>query len=425
MDDRSNYSQMSVISHYNLNNYNPDLSFQMNLNNNNIDDDELLNSLFDSLDKNLSESFKTLTQCFICLTISNNPLACPKCNNFACKKCFLKYFGNSSRKECPLCKQLISKSELKQKKIINQLEKIMSKNDTRENKIKELSDLINDQKYKWDNEGNEKVNNMINKMLKYQDYLKDYRNEYDNFFIEVKTILDETFDKYENKIKEIINSLTSYNSKYNLDFKKRIMDCIEKDKKKKKDNKSNNDRDNVSFLVREIVSMEREHFNEEKRENEENEENGKYKTENFILERIVKNYNEFLSKPPIIMPNLSYYSPISIDLSKKDLNEEYIKKKGYNVHVGDFEIKFKFRQDNFYSVLCKFYLKNNKNAIYLINQKKKLLDSKSYEIIPMKLSSKNSICTYSALIDLEEFKNNSKSIINMETKIQIFSMINN
>ena len=43
----------------------------------------------------------------------------------------------------------------------------------------------------------------------------------------------------------------------------------------------------------------------------------------------------------------------------------------------------------------------------------------------MKLSSKNSICTYSALIDLEEFKNNSKSIINMETKIQIFSMINN
>jgi hypothetical protein len=341
----------------------------MDLNNNDVDDDELLNSLFDSLNKNLSESFMTLTQCFICLTPSNNPLACPKCNNFACKKCFLKFFGNSSKKECPLCKQLISKSELKQKKIIKQLEKIMCKNDSRENKIKELSDLINDQKFKWDNEGSAKINNMINKMLKFQDYLKEYRNEYDNFFIEIKNILDETFDKYEKKIKEIINSLTSYNSKYNFDFKKRIMECIEKDKKNKKENKSNIDRDNASFLVREIVSMEREHFNEEKKENEEN---GKFKRENYILERIVKDYNEFLAKPPIIMPNLSYYSPISIDLSKKDLNEEYIKKKGYNVHIGDFEIKFLFRQDNFYSALCKFYLKNNKNAIYLINQKKKI-----------------------------------------------------
>ena len=422
MDSRSNFSQNSVITHYNLNNYNPDISFQMNYNSN-FDDDELLNDLYDSLNKNISESFMNLTQCFICLSPSSNPLACPKCNNFACKKCFLKYFGNENRKDCPLCKQSINKSDLKQKKIIKELEKIMCKNDTKENKIKELSDLINDQKFKWDNEGNMKTNNMINKMLKYQDNLKEYRNEYELFFIECKKILDETFDKYENKIKEIINSLISYNNKQSLDFKKRIMESIEKDKKKKKENNSNIDRDNVSFLVREIVSMEREHFNEEIRENEENNEN---KKGYLILSRIVKDYNLFIEKPPLITPNLSYYSLISIDLLKKDLNEEYVKKKGYNVHVGDFEIKFKFRQDNFYSALCKFYFKNNnKNAIYLITQKKKLVDSKSFEIIAMKLTSNKSVCTYSALIDLEEFKNNSKSIINMETKIQIFSLINN
>ena len=54
-----------------------------------------------------------------------------------------------------------------------------------------------------------------------------------------------------------------------------------------------------------------------------------------------------------------------------------------------------------------------------------MIDSKSFEIIPMKLNSNKNVCTYSALIDLEEFKNNSKATINMETKIQIFSIINN
>ena len=200
MDSRSNYSQMSNVTHLNLDNYNPDISFQMNFDNNNdnndnIDDDELLNSLFDSLDKNLSESFNILTQCFICLSPSINPLACPKCNNFACKKCFLKYFGDENSKNCPLCKQSIFKGDLKKKKIIKQLEKIMCKNDTRENKIKELSDLIKDQKFKWDNEGN--INNMMNKMIKFQDLLKEYRDEYEKFFVNCKNILDETFEKYE------------------------------------------------------------------------------------------------------------------------------------------------------------------------------------------------------------------------------------
>jgi hypothetical protein len=304
---------------------------------------------------------------------------------------------------------------LKKKKIIKQLEKIMFKNDTRENKIKELSDLISDKNFEWNNEGN--INNMINKMVKYQDNLKEYRNEYEIFFINCKKILDETFDKYENKIKGIINSLISYNSNQSFDFKKRIIESIEKDKKRKKDS---NDKDNVSFLVKEIISMEREHFNSEQKEN-------KFFSPKYdsSLMNLIKDYNEFLAKPPLIMPNISYYNVISIDLEKKDLNEEYIKKKGYNVHVGDFEIKFKFRQDNFYSSECKFYFKSNKNSIYFVTQKKRMIDSKSFEIIPMKLNSNKNVCTYSALIDLEEFKNNSKATINMETKIQIFSLINN
>ena len=186
-------------------------------------------------------------------------------------------------------------------------------------------------------------------------------------------------------MKVIINSLLSYNNKYSFDFKKRIMESIEKDKKNYKEKNNNKDKDTVSFLVKEIVSMERDHFNEE---NKEDNEDKKY---NSILIKIIKDYNEFIAKPPSIIPNISYYSLISVELTKRDLDEEYIKKKGYNVHIGDFEIKFKFKQDNFYSTLCKFYFKNTKNAIFFISQKKKLIDSNTFEIIPMKLSSNKNI----------------------------------
>ena len=46
----------------------------------------LLKSLNESLNKDLSQSVLELVKCFICYNQVVDPLSCPKCNNFACKK---------------------------------------------------------------------------------------------------------------------------------------------------------------------------------------------------------------------------------------------------------------------------------------------------------------------------------------------------
>ena len=99
-----------VISHNNDNN--------IQLSGKSINDDKknslkssyrILNNLYDSVSKDLSQSVRDLTNCFICLSPATNPLSCPKCNNFACKACLKKYFNNS-KKSCPLCKNTHEKS---------------------------------------------------------------------------------------------------------------------------------------------------------------------------------------------------------------------------------------------------------------------------------------------------------------------------
>ena len=112
-------SQMTQVSKYNLDNFNPEMSFQINLNNidcNNKDKnsffiDTLSSDLKSFLKSDLSESVMNLTQCCICLSPAANPLSCPRCNNFACKKCLDSYFGNEEFKQCPLCKQEIEKNK--------------------------------------------------------------------------------------------------------------------------------------------------------------------------------------------------------------------------------------------------------------------------------------------------------------------------
>ena len=54
--------------------------------------------------------------------------------------------------------------------------------------------------------------------------------------------------------------------------------------------------------------------------------------------------------------------------------------------------------------------------------KKKVIDSKFYEIIPMKDVSDSNHFIYEALIDLNELNDDEKTI-RLETKIQIFSVI--
>ena len=120
----------------------------------------LLNDLNESLNKNLTESVFDFMKCFICLSQTNDPLSCPKCNNFACKRCLENYFGEQTKKKCPLCKQDIIFEEMKENRIIREIENILNKDDTKKNKINELSKLIEKNKNKW-KEQTHYINNII------------------------------------------------------------------------------------------------------------------------------------------------------------------------------------------------------------------------------------------------------------------------
>ena len=145
--------EYSLMSKLDLENFNPEMSFQITLDNykdknvnNNPSIDLISNDLKMKLKKDISDSVMNLTQCFICLSIAEHPLSCPKCNNFACKKCLEDYFGDETEKKCPLCKSVINKNELVKNKTIREVEKILYKKDTKNHKIRELAKLYEEKK---------------------------------------------------------------------------------------------------------------------------------------------------------------------------------------------------------------------------------------------------------------------------------------
>ena len=409
LDEISNASAAfrDDISKKDLNGFSPDLSFQINFNNNNEDSiNILLTDLKDSLNNELSESVVKLTQCYLCLSSAINPTKCPKCNNFACKKCFEKYLGDNTKK-CPICKKNIKKKDLKKSKIIKEIEKIIYTDDPKDNKIKKLSKLIEEEKKIWENQKH-MCSDMLDRILKYQENLREYRKEYEIFFLKWKDIIDKTFDDYEFKVKKIVDYFLKYNQKYNNDLKNSIVKYHEL--KEKPVNKIE-DKD-INSLVNEIIYMDRSHFNEKKKEGNE--------VENK-LNLIIKKFKLLLLTPISIIPNISNYSVSSLDIKKEILDEGRIKNKAYNVHVGDYEINYYFEPDK-YTGLCTFDFKNNKSAVYIITLKK-IVESKYCEIIPMKLI--NRINHYEAIVNLNELKYDKNLIIKMETKIQIFCLIYN
>ena len=412
MDTISFSSKISKISKFDLDEFNPEVSFQ------NIS--HFFNK--EKYNNDLSESVMNLTQCFICLSTVNYPLSCPKCNNFACKKCFDNYFGYFNEKNCPLCKEKINKKDLKKNTTIREIEKILYKKDKKMNKEKELSKLIKEKKKMWENQ-EAYIKDILNELLKYQENLKIYRKEYELFFSNLKEMIENILQEYEETINKLINLLITYNEKYSVDFKtliikyKELRNIKEMDEKNKKDEIDNDNKinENIPSLVNEIISLERKHFNEEKK----NKDSNNNKNNKYCIEDIIYETTSFLMKPIVILPNLSTYSIGFITIDKKNIENGSIKQKGYNVHIGDYQIKFTFGGNSF-SSLCKFYFKNNNNAEYFITLKKEL--NKSYQIYPMKLISKKNIFTYEAQIDFNELKEEF-SQINIETKVQVFSLI--
>ena len=89
----------------NENQNNNNINNNNNLLNNNINSSALfLDELNNSFKDNISKSIFDLVNCFICLSPANDPLTCPKCNNFACKKCLKKYFNGNREKNALFAK---------------------------------------------------------------------------------------------------------------------------------------------------------------------------------------------------------------------------------------------------------------------------------------------------------------------------------
>ena len=400
---------MEQLSKLNLEGFNPEMSFQITLdnyedknNNENPSIDLISNDLQARLKKDITESVMNLTQCFICLSIADYPLSCPKCNNFACKECLEKYFGEENEKKCPLCNQLIKKNDLKKNKTIREIEKIIYKEDTKNNKIKELSKIVNEKKKKlWENQ-EQYLNNLINNVIQYQENMRQYRKKYELYIIKWKQQIDKVFAQYEKKIEKLLDLLLQYRQKNSKDLSESI-----KSKEKK----------NINSLVNEIVLLDRNFFNEE---NKKQEINYKYKA-NGLLEDIIKKSNEFFITPILIMPNISNYNLEILYIDQKEFKKGNITKKDYNVHIGNYKLQHIFDTKN-YLVKCKLLINNERDVSFFPIQKK-ILDEKFYEIIPMKDISGLIDYNYEAEFDINELKNNSKITIRIETKVQIFSVI--
>ena len=148
----------------------------------------ILKSLNESLNKDLSQSVFDLVKCFICYGPVVNPLSCPKCNNFACSKCLEMYFGNQRGKKCPICKQNIELKQLKKNELISKVEDILNKCDSEKNKIEELSALIEEKKNLWENQANN-INGILNRIFKYQENLEEYKKEYQLFFLNCQKVI--------------------------------------------------------------------------------------------------------------------------------------------------------------------------------------------------------------------------------------------
>jgi hypothetical protein len=193
-------------------------------------------------------------KCFICLDTTVEPLSCPKCNNFACKKCLKNYFGGSISKKCPLCKQSINFNELKENKLIEEVENILNNGNKKEDKVKALSKLIEEKKRSWEDQDNS-INIIIDKIIKYQQSLMDYKKEYELFLLNCRKVVEKSFDDYLAHIENLINSLLTFNN-----VSKETMIKYDKINERNK-NYCFDNINAIKDLVNEILSMERKHFN--------------------------------------------------------------------------------------------------------------------------------------------------------------------
>ena len=369
--------------------------------NKNMIDNSLLNT-----NKDLGESVMNLTQCFICLSPAINPLSCPKCNNFACEKCFETYFSlDNNKKSCPLCKQMIYLSELKPSRFIEEIRIILNKEEKKSIKIKKLSKLFKEKKAIWANKESY-INKLIDKMVKYQEDLKEYKKQYITFIESWRNKILKKFQKYEDEIDNLLIALETY---------KESEKAKQSDEKESKENENIKTKDEkIKSLINEIISLERKYFNNK---------NNTIIMDDFNTD-IVKDIKKCLANPFLLKPIIYTYNVATVNFEKKYFSKKTVKKNGIDEHIGIFEIKYKFKYDGLYHSLCQLSFVSSSNATYLIIQRK-ILDDNTKIIIPMTLvNSENNSVKYEAEVYFDEFQKEKILSIKMETIIQIVTLDN-
>ena len=294
----------------------------------------LNNQLKETLSKSLSQSVFDLLNCFICLSPANDPLSCPKCNNFACRKCLVTYFAGRDSRQCGLCKQKIRLDEMKENTIIKEIEDIIDKDDTKKNKSEKLSKIIEEKKKTWESQ-TANINNIIQK------------------------VVTKTFEDYNQKTANLINSLLSFN--------KVADNSIKKYNEMNKLNCNNYyTNENIKSLINEILAMERKHFNE--RNNNET--------------------NEFLNSPITLNPNINSFTIGKTDIGPFDgenITKSYLI--NYTNKLKNIKIEYKYNKNNNKNVKCKFTFTLQGYFNILLTQ---CLPNEDKDIIfyPMELSDK-------------------------------------
>jgi ASC-1-like (ASCH) protein len=153
-----------------------------------------------------------------------------------------------------MCKGDIKLSELKENKIIEEIENILKNNQNQNNKINELSALIQEKKKLWEDQTNN-INNLIEKIFKFQEDLEKYKKEFHEFMIKCQSLVDSTFQDVNLKMESLINSLLSYNNVIDDSIKK-YNDIYDKNQKNRYGN------NNIKQFINEIIALERKHFND-------------------------------------------------------------------------------------------------------------------------------------------------------------------
>ena len=266
-----------------------------------------------NLQKNITQSVVDLVSCYFCLDKVKDPLLCPKCHNFACKECLKRYFGNSDIKKCGMCKQDIKFSELKENKIVKEIQKILSTDKTQKTTVDEFAKVIKEKKNYYEEQKNE-INDIINGFNNYKGCLEKYKIDFNDYLLECQKLVEKTFDQYYNTIQNLINSLLSYSNIYQKSINK-----YDEIYNKAKDNYFNNE--NIKELINEILYLEKKQLNN----------NDKLETKKFLLSPIsFKPYfrnislieNKYLKKcnnfPILEQPKIIGKIAFKIDYSQND-----------------------------------------------------------------------------------------------------------